>query len=115
MNDSQLLMGHSGVSYTVVFMQKCEFCDKRVKVIDIMRKRAQMGLYPHGCHVNSSRHTSCDTLVRQRARSTLDGINHWKRKHIPTATQICQHPTATASRKQTRNHDTTTDAPGENV
>lgn len=36
--------------------------------------------------------TRCMTL--SRARDPFAGINHWKRKHIPAATQICQHPTA---------------------
>lgn len=33
-------------------------------------------------------------MTLSRARDPFAGINHWKRKHIPAATQICQHPTA---------------------
>lgn len=73
-------------------------------------------------------------MTLSRARDPFTGINHWKRKHIPAATQICQHLTAARARaraksgnpvrerandgddpvrkrenarKQTRNHDTT--------
>lgn len=44
--------------------------------------------------------TRCMTL--SRARDPFAGINHWKRKHIPAATQICQHPTAGESKERER-------------
>ena len=44
--------------------------------------------------------TRCMTL--SRARDPFAGINHWKRKHIPAATQICQHPTAGESEERGR-------------
>lgn len=37
-------------------------------------------------------------MTLSRARDPFAGINHWKRKHIPAATQICQHPTAARAR-----------------
>lgn len=41
-------------------------------------------------------------MTLSRARDPFAGINHWKRKHIPAATQICQHPTAGESSRQGR-------------
>jgi len=40
-------------------------------------------------------------MTLSRARDPFAGINHWKRKHIPAATQICQHPTAARVRART--------------
>lgn len=41
-------------------------------------------------------------MTLSRARDPFTGINHWKRKHIPAATQICQHLTAARARARAR-------------
>lgn len=44
-------------------------------------------------------------MTLSHARDPFAGINHWKRKHIPAATQICQHPTAARARARERERE----------